>query len=341
MLSKRIVLFLSLFACFQVSAQIGGETVYNFLSLTNSARIAALGGNQIAINDSTDLNLPYHNPAMLREGMANHLLFNYVNYMTDINYGYVSYAFPGFRYGMMAVGMHYINYGNFTEATEEGVITGNQFKAGEYALQVTYAYALKNWQFGISLKPVFSNFESYRSWGIASDIGVAWFSKNNFTTAGIVARNFGTQITTYYENGLRESLPFDLPAGISQKLAHAPIVFSLTANHLNHWNLAKPEEDESSEDLFTEPAESTVKQLMRHLLLGIEILPSPHFTIRAGYNYHLRQELRVEQRVSTVGFSLGFGVHIHRFHLDYSISQMHIAGAANHLSLAVNLNRYY
>jgi hypothetical protein len=339
--SVKSVIFLLLFFSLRVSAQIGGESVYSFLALTNSARIAALGGNQVAINDPADLNLPFHNPALLNQRMANQLLFNYVNYLSDINYGYVSYAFPAFRYGMVAVGMHYINYGSFTEASELGVITGNQFKAGEYALHIIYAYSLKNWQFGISLKPVLSNFESYSSWGIAGDAGLAWFSQNNFTSAGLVARNFGTQITTYYEDGKKESLPFDLQAGISQKLAYAPIVFSLTAHHLNHWDLAKPEADENSEDLFVVPAESSVKQLMRHLLIGMEILPSQHFSIRAGYNYHLRQELKVEQRSSTVGFSLGFGVHINRFRLDYSISQIHIAGVSNHFSLAINLNGNY
>ena len=35
--------------------------------------------NQIAILDSTDLNLPYHNPASLHKSMGNKVLVNYVN----------------------------------------------------------------------------------------------------------------------------------------------------------------------------------------------------------------------------------------------------------------------
>ena len=73
-------------------AQIGGESTYQFLELTNSARMAALGGNQVALYDTSDLNLPYHNPAALQSSMENILLVNYVNYLADINYGYVSFA---------------------------------------------------------------------------------------------------------------------------------------------------------------------------------------------------------------------------------------------------------
>jgi hypothetical protein len=47
-----------------IDAQRGGENVYSFLKLTNSARVAALGGMNVSINDD-DLNLVFHNPALL------------------------------------------------------------------------------------------------------------------------------------------------------------------------------------------------------------------------------------------------------------------------------------
>ncbi len=338
MIQGRILTLTALLLAFRLSAQIGGESTYRFLSLTNSARVAALGGSQVAINDSSDLNLPYHNPALLRNAMMNNLLFNYVNYMADIRFGYASYAFPVGNLGRMAAGVHYINYGDFIEADEEGNITGNHFNAGEYALNLIWAGQFRKWHYGINLKPVLSVFESYQSAGIAADAGIAWFSSNNLTSFGLVARNFGTQITTYYENGERESIPFDLQAGISQKLAHAPIAFNLTALQLHHWDLANIEPDETEEELFYEPSESFGKQLMRHLLMGIEIMPSRHLTVRAGYNYQLRQELKVEPKLSTVGFSLGFGVRTKRFRLDYSSTRYHLAGSSNLISLAFNLN---
>ncbi len=328
-------LFLLLSFC--ASAQIGGESTYRFLTLTNSARVASLGGSHVAINDSTDLNLPFHNPSLLRETMSGQVLVNYVNYLTDINYGYASYAIP-LKYGTIAAGMHYINYGNFQEASEEGELTGNHFKAAEYAMNIIWANDFKRWRYGLNIKPVLAVFENYQSLGMAFDAGVSWISTNRLTSLGIAARNFGTQFTTYYDNGEKESLPFDLLAGFSQKLAYAPLILSITAHNLNNWVLARPEEEPlSGEELFYEPAESMGKQLMRHLIFGMEVMPSPAFTIRAGYNYHLRQELKVEERLSTVGFSMGFGVKIKRFRLDYATTRYHIAGSSNHFSLAFDI----
>ena len=124
--------YLVIIFCFSIlfaKAQIGGENTYQFLELTNSARIGAVGGNQIAILDTTDLKLPYHNPAALHKGMENKVLVNYVNYMTDINYGYASFAKSFDSIGNFAVAIHYINYGNFKKATKFGVLTGRYFKA--------------------------------------------------------------------------------------------------------------------------------------------------------------------------------------------------------------------
>ncbi len=77
----RFLTALILFSCLTLSgySQLGGSYTYAFLDLTNSARAASLGGKTNAIWDD-DLNLPFHNPSLLHEGMSNHLVVNYVNY---------------------------------------------------------------------------------------------------------------------------------------------------------------------------------------------------------------------------------------------------------------------
>jgi len=345
--------------------QVGGENTYQFLNLTNSARMAALGGNQIAINDSTDLNVSYNNPSLLMYGMKNMLAINYVDYFAGVNYGYAAYSFGTPLPGNFAVGMHYINYGQFIEALSTGQKTGATFNAAEYALNIIWSNEIKlgntkndssllastitdqpdsmrlpdrrRLTYGINLKPILSSFESYQSIGFAADLGVSYFSRSGQTVTSLVARNIGTQITTYYEGAERESIPFDLQFGISQKLLHAPIRFAATMQHLQKWNLAQPVEDKTSttvvytEDKFT-------KKFMRHLVLGVELLPSPNFTIRAGYNYQLRQELRMDEKMSTVGFSWGFGFRISRFQINYGSARYHLAGSSNLISVALNLN---
>lgn len=337
---RKLYLVILIGLCvFTAKAQIGGEYTYQFLELTNSARIAALGGTQVAISDSSDLNLPFHNPSLLHRDMSNRVLVNYVNYLADVNYGYASYARTYEGIGNFGLGMHYINYGKFPEALESGELTGATFKAAEYALYMIYSNSYKRLKYGATIKPVFSAFESYRSFGIAADAGVNLTSKSGLTTVAIVARNFGTQITTYYQNGDREQIPFNLEFGVSQKLKHAPVVLYATLQHLNHWDLASPEEEpEFNTSTIYQYDESFLKQFMRHTVLGVEILPSKNFILRVGYNYQLRQELKFDDKASTVGFSTGFGVRIKRFRLDYGISRFHLAGSSNLFSLSINLN---
>ncbi len=273
--------------------------------------------------------------------MEKKVLVNYVNYLSDINYGYASYAKSFEGIGNFALGMHYINYGNFQEATEFGVLTGNQFKAAEYALNIIYSNHYKRLKYGATLKPILSSFESYQSFGMAADLGISFASKNNYTNVALVARNVGGQITTYYNNGERESIPFNLQAGFSRRLMHAPIVLSINMQHINHWDLSS-NADSTSSDLITEiyqREEGFSKQLMRHLVWGVEIFPSPNFILRVGYNYQRRQELKVDEKVAAVGFSFGFGIKIKRFTLDYGIAQYHLAGSSSLFSIAINLNQ--
>lgn len=339
---KRYLLsIIFVFLIFATRAQIGGEFTYQFLELTNSARIAALGGNQIAISDSTDLNLPYHNPAALHKSMENRVLVNYVNYLGDINYGYASFSQSFDSIGNFAVGIHYINYGKFDEATEFGELTGSTFKAAEYAFHLIYSNNYKRLNYGAALKPVLSSFESYQSFGLAADLGVSFASKGKFTNVSLVARNMGGQITTYYDNGEREKIPFNLQAGLSQRLRHAPILLSMNMQYLNRWDLSKNEPEESESTDFYVQEEALGKQIMRHIIFGVEILPSENFIVRAGYNYQRRQELKFNDRASMVGFSAGFGLKIKRFRLDYAISQYHLAGSSNLFSLSINLNNNF
>src|SRR5665648_409074 len=77
----------------------------------------------------------------------------------------------------------------------------------------------------------------------------------------------------YPETLLSESITYDLQFGISQRLQHAPIRFAATMQHLQKWNLAQAEEDNTNgTTVYTE--DGFAKKFMRHLVLGVELLPS-------------------------------------------------------------------
>lgn len=346
-LKTALVIFSLMILPSALSAQLGGNATYAFLNLTNSARVASLGGKLVSLWDD-DLNLPFHNPALLNKGMSNHLVLNYVNYFSDINYGYVSYARSYDKAGNFALGLHYINYGKFTAADNVGNITG-EFRAAEYAFNMFYSRAIdSSFSIGVNLKPVYSVLETYRSFGMVADIGLNYTGSDKLFSAGLVFRNVGVQIKPYHE-GHREPVPFEILIGLSQKLRHAPFRFSLVAHNLQKPDLSykdpaktNQEFDPITGDLVPENKFAKFgDNLMRHLIFGVEFTPFENFYLRAGYNYQRRQELKISSRVAMVGFSYGFGIKISKFQLSYGRATYHLAGASNHFSVSTNFSSFY
>jgi len=343
---QAVILFLSL-VTFNVYPQLGGRHTYAFLDLTNSARVASLGGKVNAVWDD-DLNLAFHNPSLLNEEMKDHLVLNYVNYFTDVNYGYVSYANQIKGVGNVAGGIHYINYGEFIAADNYGTRTGT-FTASEIALNLMWSRTIDSiFHIGVNVKPVYSSLEKYNSFGIAADVGITYTSRDRLFAGALVMRNIGVQIKPYYEQH-RESLPFEIQIGVSQKLRHAPFRFSLVSHNLQKIDLTynKPGDENQETDVIN--GESTgssgiaefADKVMRHMIFGVEFSPLKSFYIRGGYNYQRRSEMKIESRIAMVGFSWGFGIKISKFHLSYGRASYHLAGASNHFSLSSDLSSFY
>ncbi|MFH0757526.1 MAG: type IX secretion system protein PorQ [Bacteroidota bacterium] len=326
-----------------VQAQKGGESTYGFLGLTNSARVAALGGESVSLLDD-DINLVFHNPALLTAGMHNNLSLNYVNYFAGVNFGYASYGYHRKGIGNFVAGIHYVDYGAFDRTDELGENMGT-FRASEYALNLVYSRSVIDSMLtaGINLKPIFSSFEQYSSLGIAVDAGVTYHNPGTLTTLGLVAKNMGAQLTTY--TGVREKLPFEIQAGITQGLAHAPFRFSITYQNLERWDLTYAKSDNLydplGEDLKKSGFDVFGDKLMRHMVYGVEFLIGENFHADLGYNYKRRKEMSVAAKPGTVGFSWGFGFRISKFHIAYGRSSYHLAGGTNHFSLTTNLSEFY
>ncbi len=141
-------------------SQTGGDNIYEFLNLTHSGLVSALGGTNVSL-PGYNLNLAYHNPALLNSGMNKTLALNYVNYFAGINYGLAMYSrsYPGT--GNFATGLTYLNYGTFTESNASGIITGD-FNAAEYAFSFIYSREIDSlFTLGVNFKPVLSQLEKY------------------------------------------------------------------------------------------------------------------------------------------------------------------------------------
>jgi hypothetical protein len=341
---KRVIYIIVLNITVMVSSgQTGGNNVYEFLNLTQSSLISSLGGMNVSLRTS-DLNLAYNNPALLNIEMDKSITINYVNYFAGINYGMTMYARSFKGIGTFAAGLTYLNYGTFKAADETGLITGN-FSASEYALGITYSREIDSiFSIGASVKPILSHLENYNSFGIALDIGAHYHSRNNLFSAGLVIKNAGFQITTYGGEG-RENLPFEIQAGASQKLAHAPFRFSLTLRHLEKFDLTYNYVSNNTSGNLTGTQRSgssdIVENTMRHVIIGVELIPHKNFYISGGYNYQRRKELQIESRASTVGFSWGFGINTKFLNVGFGRATFHLAGASNNISIILRPDELY
>lgn len=325
-----------LIAC-NLNAQTGGDNVYEFLNLTHSGFVASLGGSNVSLNTG-NLNLAYHNPALLNKEMEKTLVLDYVNYFAGINFGLAMYSRSYDNIGHFSAGLTYLNYGSFTEADASGVITGT-FGASEYAMILAYSKEINShFSAGIDLKPVLSHLEKYTSFGLAFDLGASYHNQSGLFSAGMVIRNAGLQITAYAGED-RQKLPFEIIAGVSQRLTHAPLRFSLTLRHLEKYDLTHSY-DKDPDNNYSQSSEF-LENLFRHAILSAEILPHKNFYLSFGYNYQRRKELQVDSKVSTVGFSWGFGINTSMINLELGRATYHLAGSSTHISLALKTDKIY
>ena len=338
MARKYLLAFLT-FLLVQVSlAQTGGDNVYEFLNLTHSGLVSSLGGSNVSLN-ITDLNLSYHNPALLNSSMNKSLALNYVNYFAGINYGLAMYSRSWKDIGNFAAGITYLNYGSFTEADPSGTITGT-FSASEYALSLIWSMEFDSlFSVGVNFKPVLSHLEKYTSFGFAFDFGAAYHSRSGLFSAGLTVRNAGLQVTTYAGEN-RERLPFEVQAGLSKKLAHAPLRFSFTLRHLEKYDLTYEYNDTTSSKSNLQSSEF-LENIMRHAIFGLELVPHKNFYLSAGYNYQRRRELQVESRVATAGLSWGFGIRTSMLDIEFGRAAYHLAGSSNHVSFIIRPDLIY
>mgnify|MGYP001148204249 CR=1 FL=1 len=318
--------------------------VFEFLNLPASARITALGGYGFPDLEN-DLGMALMYPSLLQPEFSNHLSLNVVDYFDDISYGTVAFSRSFERIGSFSGSVQYINYGRFTESDDVGETHGT-FTAGEYAFMVGWGRRIgENLYIGSNLKSIHSFYYDTNAWGFGVDVSMAYLRPDIGLATGLVARNIGYQIIPF-RKGNQEPMPFDLVLGGSLKLANAPFRFSLVAHNLHRFDLTyiSPESQptgpfspQPQTDGFGDKVSDLADKTMRHVVVGLEFLPSQNFSFRVGYNYRRRQEMKVDTRLSTVGLSWGFGFRISRFHLSYGRSNHHLAGAPNHLSLSTSL----
>jgi hypothetical protein len=305
-----------------------GSGVYGFLRLPASAHVSALGGYNVSIVE-LDPSTVFHNPALLGGEMDGLINVNFLNYISDVNAGSAVFTKAFKERGSFGLGATYVNYGKIRETSPENVILGT-FSAQDMSLQAFYAYDLTDkWRGGLSLKALYSVLADYSSFGLAVDAGLSYFDAENDFSFGLTLKNIGAQLKAYDVE--RQKVPWDIQAGFTKRLAHAPIRISLTGMYLNRWKL------DHTDKSTAEEKESFIQRVVQHLVLGIDFVPSENFWIGVGYNPKTKADMKLFSGNSLGGFSAGAGIKVSRFNIGVSCAQYHPSASSLMVSVTMRL----
>ena len=267
------------------------ETVYNFLRLPVSAHAAALGGDNITIDDD-DPTIVFHNPALASNVSDRSLNLNYMTYMEGVKVASASFVKACLKRATWAVEAQYVDYGSMKQTTIDNEIIG-EVSAKDIAVGGTFTYALSNKiAGGVTAKIVSSSLAGFNSIGMAVDLGVNYLNPELGLSVSAVARNLGGQLKAYEDDF--EKLPFDLQLGVSKRLGQSPLRFSVTMTRLHDWD-----------DKF-----------ISHLVFGAEAFLADNIWLGGGLNPRRSDEMEISDGESEsshgAGGSFGGGSELER-----------------------------
>ncbi len=320
MIKKISIAFSFFLFCIQIHAQtLGGSTVFNFLNQPNSAQLSALGGINIS-NISNDVGLSFNNPALFRDNMHQQFNASFNNFLAGIKNYSLSSAFHADNINTnFAFGINYFDYGNIPQTDAAGNVLGN-FHPTDYVMQVSASHIyMERFWYGMTFKYMNSNYGLYKSNGIAFDIGVVYHDSANLFQASVLIKNLGTQLKTYDGSNQKSELPFDIEAGVTKRLTKAPIQFSLTAHHLQAFNIYYNDTTFNANEGGSLANNVTVDKIFSHLVFAAQFFIGDKLEITSGYNFLRRHDLNAYNQANGLnGLTLGLGLLLKKLHIRYA-----------------------
>jgi hypothetical protein len=306
--------------------------VFHFLNLPVSSRLNALGGENVSIADD-DISMAFMNPALLTEHTDKVLQLNYAYYLAGTMFGSAMYG-HNYEHNYFGAAIHYLDYGRMAYADENGNLIGGTFTAKDICINLMYARQLGPlFRVGVTLKPIFSVYESYTSFAMGADVGGHFQTADTTLQVGLALRNIGWQLKSFYEEDFgqhTEMLPINLELGLTYRLPHAPLRFSMTAHNLQRWNIAPAGEEVKWHDM-----------LFRHTIWSIDIVPkSEKFYLTASYNHRRQAEMTLKDVRSLAGLSFGLGMKLYKFRLGFALSQYTKSNFTYQVSLSTDINSF-
>lgn len=327
MRNKLFIWFFS-FVTLSAFAQ-NGDEAFSYLRFPFSARAAALGGHTVALVER-DPSLIFHNPALLGAEMDGMINLNYMNYISDVNVGNALFTKAAGERAVWGVGASFISYGNIKEVLPENVVLGD-LAAKDISVHGFYARDLnERWRAGLSMKFLYSAFADYTSIGLCFDAGLSYYHSEKGFSAAIMLKNVGAQLKAYQDD--RQKMPWDIQLGLTKKMNHAPFRLSLTAMYLNRWKF-----DYVDETLTEDSKDNFFKTFFKHLVIGVDYVPSDNFWLGIGFNPKIHSDMKLQGANGLAGFSAGAGVKIKMFDVGVSVAKYHPSALSMMVSISTTL----
>ncbi len=311
-MKKRFNIFLLLFVLFIVCGDASyGNSGFDFLRSDMGARSSAIGGATVAITG--DLHGLMTNPASLIGIKEMEITFSYIDHLVDIKSGFIGFGKSLRDTGRLGIGISYIHYGAFERTDIVGTSLGS-FTSYDYALSVAYANALP-WgvRYGLTVKYIQSKIDQYTAGGVAADFGMIYRIDRENLNIGFSVLNLGRSTKSFIE--VHEKMPISYRIGFSKVLAHLPLMLN--------FNLIKYQYNQSN--LFWG----------LYWALGGEFTVTDFFFLRWGYHSRGREERIGSDDDWSAGISLGIGIQLKRYRLDYGFSGHGALGYKNFFTVTI------
>lgn len=330
---KFVILFFLISPLYSYSQD--GNKPFGFLDIPVSSHANALGGNNISIIEE-DVAMAFQNPALLGQEMDLQFNLNYMNYVADINIAGAAFAKAVGNRGAFAVGIQYADFGKIIQTEANGNIIGS-FTPKDIAFNGMYSHDFTDrLRGGINAKFIYSVYEQYNSLALGVDLGLNYYNLEKELSVSLLIKNLGGQLKKF--DNKQEGMPWDIQLGLSKTLSHAPFRFSVMAHHLNKWNLSYPalKENNGNTESTIEYKDNFFSNLFRHLIFGVDFLPTKSVYVSLGYNYKTRTDMKTYGRNFISGFSAGAGIQVKMFGVGVSVSQHAVGNTSFMFNLTCN-----
>lgn len=314
----RDLFFSGLALCICVLSEANAQSLgssFEFLRLPVSAHSSSLGGYVVSAPDHNPSQF-LSNPALLSSVDTRMIGLNAMSWLSGTVVAGAQFSDVMGKGGRYAFNARYIDYGKSVRTTPDGTETGT-FNSKDMAVGVSCSYMLADGlSGGVTGNMICSHYASMTSVAVGVDLGLLYTVPGDEVFLGLAAMNLGGQVKAF-ENEFQK-LPFDLCAGVTWKLSHAPLRLTMTMDNLTHWK--------KSDFYFAATDNSGFGGILkRHVSFGADVMLTDRFYVAAGCNLRNRAELSGDGRRSLTGFSLGTGLRLSKFSFDLSIGKYQVS----------------